>query len=221
MPIRVFLLDDHEIVRRGLREMLEADGDFEVVGEAGTAEEAVGRIPATSPQVAVLDVRLPDGDGVEVCREVRSRHPEIACLMLTSYSDDEALFEAIMAGAAGYLLKQVRGNELIEAIRTVASGRSLLDPAVTQKVLERIRAGTGEDEKVAQLTEQEHRIFELIGDGLTNRQIAEQVHLAEKTVKNYVSNLLMKLGMERRTEAAAYAARIDERRRRASDTGGS
>ncbi|QGG94728.1 response regulator [Actinomarinicola tropica] len=221
MAIRVFLLDDHEIVRRGLREMLEADGDFEVVGEAGTAEEAVGRIPATTPDVAVLDVRLPDGDGVEVCREVRSRHPEIACLMLTSYSDDEALFEAIMAGAAGYLLKQVRGNELLDAIRTVAGGRSLLDPAVTQKVLERIRAGTAEDEQIAQLTDQERRIFELIGEGLTNRQIAEQVHLAEKTVKNYVSNLLMKLGMERRTEAAAYAARIDERRRRSSGFGGS
>ena len=220
MTIRVFLLDDHEIVRRGLGEMLEADGDFEVVGEAGTAEEAVGRIPATTPDVAVLDVRLPDGDGVEVCREVRSRHPEIACLMLTSYSDDEALFEAIMAGAAGYLLKQVRGNELIEAIRTVASGRSLLDPAVTQKVLERIRAGTAEDAKIAQLTDQERKIFELIGEGYTNRQIAEQVHLAEKTVKNYVSNMLMKLGMDRRTEAAAYAARIDERRRRSSGLGG-
>lgn len=220
MAIRVFLLDDHEIVRRGLREMLEADGEFEVVGEAGTAEEAVGRIPATTPDVAVLDVRLPDGDGVEVCREVRSRHPEIACLMLTSYSDDEALFEAIMAGAAGYLLKQIRGNELVDAIRTVAAGRSLLDPAVTQKVLERIRAGTAEDAQIAQLTDQERRIFELIGEGLTNRQIAEQVHLAEKTVKNYVSNLLMKLGMERRTEAAAYAARIDERRRRAHGTGG-
>lgn len=220
MAIRVFLLDDHEIVRRGLREMLEADGEFEVVGEAGTAEEAVGRIPATTPDVAVLDVRLPDGDGVEVCREVRSRHPEIACLMLTSYSDDEALFEAIMAGAAGYLLKQIRGNELVDAIRTVAAGRSLLDPAVTQKVLERIRAGTSEDADVAQLTDQERRIFELIGEGLTNRQIAEQVHLAEKTVKNYVSNMLMKLGMERRTEAAAYAARIDERRRRSHGTGG-
>jgi two-component system response regulator DevR len=221
MTIRVFLLDDHEIVRRGLREMLEADGEFEVVGEAGTAEEAVGRIPATTPHVAVLDVRLPDGDGVEVCREVRSRHPEIACLMLTSYSDDEALFEAIMAGAAGYLLKQVRGNELVEAIRTVASGRSLLDPAVTQKVLERIRAGTAEDAGIAQLTDQERKIFELIGEGYTNRQIAEHVHLAEKTVKNYVSNMLMKLGMDRRTEAAAYAARIDERRRRASGQGGS
>ncbi|MBK5221785.1 MAG: response regulator transcription factor [Acidimicrobiia bacterium] len=220
MAIRVFLLDDHEIVRRGLRELLEADGDFEVVGEAGTAEEAIGRIPATSPQVAVLDVRLPDGDGVAVCREVRSRNPEIACLMLTSYSDDEALFEAIMAGAAGYLLKQVRGTELVDAIRTVAGGQSLLDPAVTQKVLERIRTGSADDVRIAQLTDQERRIFELIGEGLTNRQIAETVHLAEKTVKNYVSNMLMKLGMERRTEAAAYAARIDERRRRGGGSGG-
>ena len=212
--IRVFLLDDHEIVRRGLRELLEAAGDFEVVGEAGTAEEALSRIPATRPQVAVLDVRLPDGDGVEVCREVRSRNPEIACLMLTSFADDEALFEAIMAGAAGYLLKQVRGNDLVEAIRSVAAGQSLLDPTLTQKVLERIRTGVVEDERLSQLTEQETKIFELIGEGLTNRQIAERVHLAEKTVKNYVSNLLMKLGMERRTEAAAFAARLDERRNR-------
>ncbi|MFP4511666.1 MAG: response regulator [Acidimicrobiales bacterium] len=215
---RLFLLDDHEIVRRGLRELLEASGQFEVVGEAGTAEEALSRIPATRPDVAVLDVRLPDGDGVEVCREVRSKHPEIACLMLTSYSDDEALFEAIMAGAAGYLLKQVKGNDLIEAIQSVAAGQSLLDPTLTQKVLERIRTGVVEDERTAQLTEQELRIFELIGEGLTNRQIAEQVHLAEKTVKNYVSNLLMKLGMDRRTEAAAFAARLDERRHRRSDS---
>lgn len=212
--IRVFLLDDHEIVRRGLRELLEAAGEFEVVGEAGTAEEALSRIPATRPQVAVLDVRLPDGDGVEVCREIRSRNPEIACLMLTSFADDEALFEAIMAGAAGYLLKQVRGNDLVDAIRSVAAGQSLLDPALTQKVLERIRKGVVEDERLSQLTEQEMKIFELIGEGLTNRQIAERVHLAEKTVKNYVSNLLMKLGMERRTEAAAFAARLDERRNR-------
>lgn len=216
---RVFLLDDHEIVRRGLRELLEASGEFDVVGEASTAEEALGRIPATRPQVAVLDVRLPDGDGVEVCREVRSRHPEINCLMLTSFADDEALFDAIMAGASGYLLKQVRGTDLVDAIRSVAAGQSLLDPALTQKVLERIRTGSQEDERIAQLTDQELKIFELIGEGLTNRQIAERVHLAEKTVKNYVSNLLMKLGMERRTEAAAYAARLDERRRRRGRSG--
>jgi two-component system, NarL family, response regulator DevR len=211
---RVFLLDDHEIVRRGLRELLEASGEFDVVGEASTAEEALGRIPATRPDVAVLDVRLPDGDGVEVCREIRSKHPEISCLMLTSFADDEALFDAIMAGASGYLLKQVRGTDLVEAIRSVAAGRSLLDPALTQKVMERIRTGVVEDERLTKLTEQETKIFELIGEGLTNRQIAERVHLAEKTVKNYVSNLLMKLGMDRRTEAAAFAARLDERRHR-------
>lgn len=216
MPITVFLLDDHEIVRRGLREMLEADGQFEVVGEAGTVAEALDRIPATKPQVAVLDVRLPDGNGVQACRDIRSRNPEIACLMLTSFSDDEALFDAIMAGAAGYLLKQVRAKELLEAIKAVSEGKSLLDPEVTQKVLERIRLGSPDDERLSQLTEQERKIFDLIGNGLTNRQIAEQVFLAEKTVKNYVSNLLMKLGMERRTEAAAYAARIDERRKRDS-----
>jgi DNA-binding NarL/FixJ family response regulator len=213
VPIRVFLLDDHEIVRRGLRELLEAEGDIEVVGEAGTAEEAVGRIPATSPDVAVLDVRLPDGSGVEVCRDVRSLRPELACIMLTSYADDEALFEAIMAGAAGYVLKQVKGAELIEAIRQVAAGNSLLDPNVTSKVLERLRKGTEEDERLRGLTEQEHKILVLLAEGLTNRQIAEEMFLAEKTVKNYVSNLLAKMGMSRRTEAAVYAARLAERKR--------
>ncbi len=213
MPIRVFLLDDHEVVRRGVRELLEAEGDIEVVGEAGTAEEAVGRIPATSPDVAVLDVRLPDGSGVEVCRDVRSARPEIACIMLTSFADDEALFEAIMAGAAGYVLKQVRGGELVDAIRRVAAGQSLLDPNVTTKVLERLRRGPEEDERLRTLTEQERNILELLADGKTNRQIAEELFLAEKTVKNYVSNLLAKMGMSRRTEAAVYAARIAERRR--------
>ena len=214
MPIRVFLLDDHEVVRRGVRELLEAEGDIEVVGEAGTAEEAVGCIPATSPDVAVLDVRLPDGSGVEVCRDVRSARPEIACIMLTSFADDEALFEAIMAGAAGYVLKQVRGGELVDAIRRVAAGQSLLDPNVTTKVLERLRRGPEEDERLRTLTEQERNILELLADGKTNRQIAEELFLAEKTVKNYVSNLLAKLGMSRRSEAAAYAARLAERRRR-------
>jgi DNA-binding NarL/FixJ family response regulator len=214
VPIRVFLLDDHEIVRRGLRDLLEAEDDIEVVGEAATAEQALGRIPPTRPDVAVLDVRLPDGDGVEVCREIRSRHPEIQCLMLTSFADDEALFAAIMAGAAGYILKQIRGNDLVEAVRKVASGASLLDPAVTAKVLERLRAEPKEeDEGLAKLTEQERRILDLIAEGYTNRQIAEKIYLAEKTVKNYVSSLLAKLGMERRTEAAAYAARLAERRR--------
>ena len=213
MTIRVFLLDDHEIVRRGLRELLEAEGDIDVVGEAGTAEEAYGRIPATSPHVAVLDVRLPDGDGVEVCREIRSRHPEIACIMLTSFSDDEAVYASIMAGAAGYVLKQVRGSDLVDGIRRVAAGESLLDPAITTQVLERLRHRDDPDE-LAALTPQERNILELIGEGLTNRQIGERMFLAEKTVKNYVSNVFAKLGMSRRTEAAAYAARLAERRAR-------
>ena len=205
-PIRVFLLDDHEVVRRGLRDLLEADGDVWVVGEAGTAEEALRRIPPTRPDVAILDVRLPDGDGVEVCRAVRAAHPEVHCLILTSFADDETLFQAIMAGAAGYLLKQVRGPDLVDAVRRVAAGQSLLDPAVTKRVLDRLRTPPEADERLARLTEQERRILDLIADGLTNRQIAERIHLAEKTVKNYVSNLLAKLGMERRTQAAVFAA---------------
>ncbi|MGH9281094.1 MAG: response regulator [Acidimicrobiales bacterium] len=208
------MLDDHEVVRRGLRELLEAGDEFAVVGEAGTAEEALTRIPATTPQVAVLDVRLPDGDGVEVCREIRSRHPEIGCLILTSFADDEALFSAILAGAAGYVLKQVKGTDLVDAIRRVAQGQSLLDPAVTSRVLERLRAPAPTEAPLEGLTEQERRILDLIAEGLTNRQIGERMFLAEKTVKNYVSNILMKLGMSRRTEAAAYAARLSERRRR-------
>ena len=206
--LRVFLLDDHEIVRRGLRELLEAEDDLEVVGEAGTAEQALARIPPTRPDVAVLDVQLPDGNGVEVAREVRSRHPEIQCLILTSFSDDDALFQAIMAGAAGYLLKQIKGTDLVDAIRRVATGQSLLDPAITARVLERLRTPPPTDERLARLTDQERRILDLIAEGLTNRQIAGQIHLAEKTVKNYVSNLLAKMGMERRTQAAVYAARL-------------
>jgi len=209
--IRVFLLDDHELVRRGVREILEGESDLVVVGEAGTAEEAVGRIPATTPHVAVLDVQLPDGNGIEVCREVRSNHPEIACIMLTSFADDEAVYAAIMAGAAGFVLKQVRGNDLVEGIRRVANGESLLDPQVTTRVLERLRS-RGDDDELAGLTDQERKILMLIADGLTNRQIGEELFLAEKTVKNYVSNLLSKLGMHRRTEAAAYAARLTERK---------
>jgi DNA-binding NarL/FixJ family response regulator len=209
----VFLLDDHEIVRRGLRELLESEGDLEVVGEAGTAEEALARIPVARPDVAVLDVRLPDGDGVEVCREVRSRHPEIQCLMLTSYADDEALFSAIMAGAAGYVLKQVKGADLMDGVRRVARGESLLDPSVTRRVLERLRTKP-EDDELSGLTDQERRILDFIAEGLTNRQIGERMFLAEKTIKNYVSNLLAKLGMSRRSEAAAYAARLEERRHR-------
>lgn len=213
MPIRVFLLDDHEIVRRGVRELLEAEDDIVVVGEAGTAIDAVARIPATGPDVAVLDVRLPDGSGVEVCREIRSERPELACLMLTSFADDEALFEAVVAGASGYVLKEVRGGELVTSIRRVAAGETLLDPAVTTRVLERLRRGSEEDPRLRDLTHQEARILSLLADGLTNRQIAEEMFLAEKTVKNYVSNLLSKMGMSRRTEAAVYAARIAERRR--------
>lgn len=207
-PIGVFLLDDHEVVRRGVRDLLEAEDGIQVVGEAGTAAEALARVPATRPDVAVLDVRLPDGNGVEVCREIRSRLPEVACLMLTSYSDDDALFEAIMAGAAGYVLKQIRGNELVSAVRKVASGASLLDSAVTGRVLARLRNPEPTDERLASLSTQERRILDLIALGYTNRQIANEILLAEKTVKNYVSNLLTKLGMERRTEAAVFAARL-------------
>ena len=210
-PIRVFLLDDHEIVRRGVRELLESSGgDIVVVGEAGTAAEAIARIPATRPEVAVLDVRLPDESGVEVCRTIRSSHPEVRCLMLTSYSDDEALLGAIMAGASGYVLKQIRGNDLIEAVRSVASGASLLDPAVTARVLERLRSPDPVDARLARLTSQERKVLDLIAEGLSNRQIGAELHLAEKTVKNYVSNLLAKLGMERRTEAAVYVVRANE-----------
>jgi two-component system, NarL family, response regulator DevR len=216
MTIRVFLLDDHEVVRRGVRDLLEGQsgGEVEVAGEAGTADEAYRRIPAVRPDVAILDVRLPDGDGVEVCREIRSRHPEIQCLMLTSFADDEALFDSIMAGAAGYVLKQVRGSDLVDSVRRVAAGQSLLDPSVTSRVLDRLRRGPDDDQGVAKLTEQERKILDLLAEGLTNRQIGERLYLAEKTVKNYVSNLLMKLGMHRRTEAAVYAARLAERRRR-------
>ncbi len=217
--VTVFLLDDHEVVRRGVRDLLESSGEIEVVGEASTVAEALQRIPAIRPQVAVLDVRLPDGTGVEVCREIRSSHPDIACLMLTSYSDDEALFEAIMAGASGYVLKQIRGNDLVQAVRQVATGASLLDPAITGSVLSRLRNPPKEDERLARLTEQERRILALIAEGRTNRQIATDLFLAEKTVKNYVSNLLMKLGMERRTEAAVFATRLSEGRRVLNDGG--
>jgi DNA-binding NarL/FixJ family response regulator len=216
MTIRVFLLDDHEVVRAGLRSLIEAEDDLEVVGEAGTAAEALDRIPPTRPDVAVLDVRLPDGNGVEVCREIRSSHPEVACLILTSYADDEAMFAAIMAGAAGYVLKEVGGRDLVGDIRMVGAGRSLLEPAMTQRILDRMRNGDEDDARMRNLTGQERRILELIAEGRTNRQIAESLFLAEKTVKNYVSNLLAKLGMQRRTEAAVYAARLAERRSRFS-----
>jgi len=206
-PISVFLLDDHEIVRRGIRELLESEGDIVVVGESGLAEEATRRIPALRPDVAILDGRLPDGSGVDVCREIRSRDPHIKALILTSYDDDEALFSAIMAGAAGYVLKQVRGTDLIDTVRRVAAGQSTLDPQVTRQVLDRLRSGPPEDQQLAQLTAQEQRILGLIGEGLTNRQIAERMYLAEKTVKNYVSALLAKLGLSSRTQAAIFATK--------------
>ena len=206
--IGVFLLDDHEIVRRGVRELLEAEPDIKVVGEAGTAASALARIPALRPDVAVLDVRLPDGDGVSVCRDIRSSMPEVACLMLTSFGDDEALFDAIMAGAAGYVLKQIRGTDLVGAVRTVASGESMLDPEAASRVMRRMRDQARRSDPLAELTAQERRILELIGEGLTNRQIGERLFLAEKTVKNYVSALFVKLGMQRWTQAAAFAARI-------------
>jgi two-component system, NarL family, response regulator DevR len=219
VTIKVFLLDDHEVVRRGVRELLEGEsgGEIAVASEASTADEALRRLPAVRPDVAILDVRLPDGNGVEVCREIRSRHPEIQCLMLTSFADDEALFDAIMAGAAGYVLKQVRGSDLIDSVRRVAAGQSLLDPMVTTKLLDRLRRGPEEERGVEQLSDQEHKILDLLAEGLTNRQIGERLYLAEKTVKNYVSNLLMKLGMHRRTGAAVYAARLAERRDRRSE----
>jgi DNA-binding NarL/FixJ family response regulator len=207
-PIAVFLLDDHEIVRRGVRDLLEAEPDIEVVGEAGTASSALARIPALKPDVAVLDVRLPDGDGVSVCRDIRSRMPEVACLMLTSFGDDEALFDAIMAGAAGYVLKQIRGTDLVGAVRTVASGQSMLDPRAASQLMARLRDQSVKHDPLAGLSAQERRILELIGEGLTNRQIGERMFLAEKTVKNYVSALFAKLGMERRTQAAVYAVRV-------------
>ncbi|MDA8386240.1 MAG: response regulator transcription factor [Actinomycetota bacterium] len=213
MSIRVFLVDDHEVVRRGLVSLIEMEDDIEVVGEAGSVADALSRLPAARPEVMVLDVRLPDGDGIELCREIKSAHPEIACLMLTSFSDDEALFSAILAGASGYLLKQIKTADLLEAVRRVSRGESLLDPAITAKVLARLRDPSPEDDLLSKLSPQEHKILDLIADGLTNREIAKEMFLAEKTVKNYVSNLLAKLGMSHRSEAAAYAARLDERKR--------
>jgi two-component system response regulator DevR len=209
--IRVYLLDDHEIVRRGIKDLLEGAGDIVVVGESGLAADAIRRIPPLRPDVAILDGRLPDGSGIDVCREVRSKHPEIAALILTSYDDDEALFSAIMAGAAGYILKQVGGNDFVETVRRVAAGQSMLDPAVTAQVLERVRQGSKADPALEQLTDQELRILELIGEGMTNRQMAETMFLAEKTVKNYVSSMLSKLGLESRTQAAIFSLKHPQR----------
>ncbi len=206
--IRVFLLDDHEVVRRGLADLLHASGDIEVVGESGSAQEAARRIPALRPDVAILDARLPDGNGIDVCRDVRAVDSSIKGLILTSYEDDEALFAAIMAGASGYVLKQIRGTDLVDAVRRVAAGQSLLDPAITTRVLERIRSGVEQPRELQSLTEQERRILEYVAEGLTNREIAGKMFLAEKTVKNYVSSVLAKLGLERRTQAAVLATRL-------------
>ncbi len=206
--IRVYLLDDHEVVRQGLRALLEAAGDIEVVGESGSAEDAANRIPAIRPDVAVLDARLPDGSGIEVCRSVRAVDPTIQALILTSYDDDEALFAAIMAGAAGYVLKEIRGTDLVSAVRHVAAGGSLIDPTLTERVLERVRNGPATAPELAELTEQELKLLAHIAEGLTNRQIGERMFLAEKTVKNYVSSILAKLGLERRTQAAVLASKL-------------
>ncbi|MEU8527535.1 MULTISPECIES: response regulator transcription factor [Streptomyces] len=213
-PTRVFLVDDHEVVRRGLRDLIDDEPDMEVVGEASTADQALSRGPALRPDVAVLDVRLPDGDGVSVCRELRSRMPELACLMLTSFDDEDALIDAIMAGAAGYVLKQIKGSDLVSAIRTVATGQSMLDPATTARLMHSLRdpeaARPPEDERLAVLSERERSVLDLIGEGLTNRQIAQQLYLSEKTVKNHISRLLGKLGVERRVQAAVIAAQVHE-----------
>lgn len=209
--IRIFLVDDHEVVRRGVRDLLVAQEDMEVVGEASTAQEAITRIPLDRPDIAVLDVRLPDGDGIEVCREVRSLCPETACLMLTSFADDEAFLSAVMAGASGYVLKQIKGSDLVGSIRKVARGQSLLDPQLVAKARERL-GRDHQDEQLRRLSPQERRILELIAEGKTNREIANTMYLAEKTVKNYVSNLLVKLGMKRRTEAAVFATKLELQR---------
>jgi two-component system response regulator DevR len=207
-PITVFLLDDHEIVRRGIADLLNAVPDITVVGEAGTAEQGMARIPALRPQVAVLDARLSDGSGIDVCRDLRSALPETRCIILTSYDADDAILASVMAGAAGYLLKEIKGSNLIDAIRQVAAGNSLLDPSVTERVLARIRDGATEDSRLTSLTGREREILNLITEGLTNRQIGQRLFLAEKTVKNYVSDLFAKLGMERRTQAAVFGAEI-------------
>jgi two-component system response regulator DevR len=206
--ISVFLLDDHEVVRRGVKDLLEAEPDITVIGEGSTAAEALARVPALRPDVAVLDVRLPDGDGVSVCRDLRSKLPTLGCLMLTSFADDDALYDAILAGAAGYVLKQIKGNDLIAAVRTIAAGGSLLDAKTTARIMQRLRDDAADREKAdpyAALTDQERRILDLIGEGLTNKQIGDRMFLAEKTVKNYVSSLLAKLGLERRTQVAILA----------------
>ncbi|MFI0505332.1 response regulator [Streptomyces albogriseolus] len=214
-PVKVFLLDDHEVVRRGVHDLLNDEPDITVVGEAATVEQALIRVPALRPDVAVLDVRLPDGDGVTVCRELRSKMPDLACLMLTSFDDEEALLDSIMAGAAGYVLKQIQGSDLVTAVRTVARGQSLLDASATAKLMARLRSAgeqpAEEPDVLPGLTDREREILDLIGEGLTNRQIGQRLYLAEKTVKNHISRLLSKLGVERRVQAAVIATQARDR----------
>ncbi len=212
MTVRVFLVDDHEIVRRGIADIIDAERDLEVVGEASTAQQALGRVAATMPDVVVLDVRLPDGSGIDVCRSILSSHPGMRCLMLTAYDDDRASYAAVLAGASGYILKDVRGQKLIEGIRAVAAGKKLISRAVSDKVVDSftVPAPASSAQELPELTLRERQVLQLIADGLTNRQIGERLDLAEKTVKNYVSGLLAKLGMERRTQAAVYRARLDD-----------
>ncbi|TQK50034.1 LuxR family two component transcriptional regulator [Streptomyces sp. SLBN-118] len=213
-PVRVFLVDDHEVVRRGLTDLLDAEPDITVVGDAGSVEQALARGPALRPHVAVLDVRLPDGDGIGVCRELRSRMPELACLMLTSFDDEDALLDAIMAGASGYVLKQIKGSDLVSAVRTVASGQSMLDPATTARLMSSLRAEPNDFEPMpgalAGLSPRERDILALIGEGLTNRQIGKRLYLSEKTVKNHISRLLAKLGVHRRVQAAVLATQLEQ-----------
>ena len=215
--LNVFLVDDHEVVRRGVAELLEAEPDLTVIGQASSVSEALARVPALSPDVVVLDVRLPDGNGVELCRELRSRLPGLNCLMLTSFTDEQAMMDAILAGAGGYVIKDIKGMELVSAVRAVGSGRSLLDNRAAAALMSRLRASVDKPGPLAGLTERERTLLELIGEGLTNRQIAQRMYLAEKTVKNYVSRLLSKLGMERRTQVAVLATELrDQQRPRSS-----
>jgi len=207
--LRIVLIDDHEVVRAGIKAMLDAQDDMEVVGEAGTVEGGIKRVGYDEPHVVVLDVRLPDGSGIEACREIRSRFPDVKVLILTSFADEEALMSAILAGAAGYVLKRVKGTDLVEDIRRVGAGESLLDPDMTEKLFDRLRSGPRTDPLLTLLSDQEHEVVVRIADGKTNKQIAEEMFLAEKTVKNYVSNLLTKMGMSRRSEVAAYVARTE------------
>jgi DNA-binding NarL/FixJ family response regulator len=217
--LKVFLVDDHEVVRRGVAELIEVEEDLSIIGQAATAAEALARVPALQPDVAVLDIRLPDGNGVELCRDLRSKMPDLNCLMLTSYTDEQAMLDAILAGAGGYVIKDIKGMELVEAIRTVGSGKSLLDNRAAAALMSRLRATVAKPGPLAGLSEQERTLLDLLGEGLTNRQISERMFLAEKTVKNYVSRLLAKLGMERRTQAAVLATELRDKEHRPGQPG--